>query len=116
MLCIQLKDRRTLLCCLVEVVELEIAGGAVAVERDALRGAPRRRKRSGVELQRLPVAAAPVELVRPLDRRRARHRPREESGGDSGPNGSEVCFWEGPEDSRAGIWGDNHEEMGGMRW
>lgn len=58
-----------------EVVELEVAGGAVAVQRDALRGvAPRRRQRRRVELQRLPVAAAPVELVRPLDRLRARHR------------------------------------------
>lgn len=58
---------------LVEVVELEVACGAVAVERDALRRATRRRQRRGVELQRLPVAAAPVELVRPLHRRRARH-------------------------------------------
>ena len=67
-----------------EVVELEVAGSAVAVERDALRGAPRRRQRGGVELQRLTVAAAPVEPVRPLHRLRARgsprHRPREESG------------------------------------
>lgn len=67
-----------------EIVELEVAGGTVAVERDALRGAPRRRQRGGVELQRLPVAAAPVEPVRLLHRLRARcsprHRPREGHG------------------------------------
>ena len=60
-----------------EVVELEVACGTVAVERDALGRGPRRRQRRGVELQRLPVSAAPVELVRPLHLRRARasHRP-----------------------------------------
>ena len=57
---------------LVEVVELEVACGTVAVERDALGRGPRRRQRRGVELQRLPVSAAPVELVRPLH---LRHRP-----------------------------------------
>ena len=57
-----------------EVVELEVAGGAVAVQGDALRGAPRRRQRRRVELERLPVAAAPVELVRPFHRLRPRHR------------------------------------------
>lgn len=60
------------------------------MERDALRGATRRSQRGGVELQRLPVAAAAVEPVRPLHRLRAgalgspRHRPREEPGGGSG--------------------------------
>jgi hypothetical protein len=66
---------------LAEVVKLEVARSAVAVERDALRRPPRRRQRRRVELQRLPVPAAPVELVRPLHRLgRARHRRGDESG------------------------------------
>lgn len=76
MLPIQLKDRCALFCGLLEVVELEVARGAVAVQRDALRWAPRRRQRRRVQLERFPVAAAPVELVRPLHRRRPRHRRR----------------------------------------
>jgi hypothetical protein len=72
-------------------VKLEVARGAVAVERDALRRPPRRRQRRRVELQRLPVPAGPVELVRPLHRLgRARHRRRDGSGRDL-------------RDSRAGI-------------
>lgn len=74
MLSVQLKDRCALFGGLVEVVELEVAGGAVAVQGDALRGAPRRCQRRRVELERLPVAAAPVELVRLLHSLRPRHR------------------------------------------
>jgi hypothetical protein len=38
------------------------------------------------------VAAAPVEVVRPLHRRSARARHHGESGGDSGPDESEANF------------------------
>lgn len=65
---------------LVEVVELEVARGAVAVQRDALRGSPRRRQRRRVQLERVPVSPSPVELVRLLHRR-PRHRRRRGSLG-----------------------------------
>jgi hypothetical protein len=38
------------------------------------------------------VAATPVEVVRPLHHCSARTRHRGESGGDSGPDGSEAGF------------------------
>ena len=57
-------------------MDLEVARGTVAVQRDALRWTPRHRQRRRVQLERLPVATAPVELVRPLHRRRPRPRHR----------------------------------------
>ena len=85
-----------------EVVELEVACGTVAVERDALGRGPRRRQRRGVELQRLPVAAAPVEVVRPLHlrRARARHRPPRAEN-PAAIRAGWIGGWFG-----AGIWGD----------
>jgi hypothetical protein len=59
------------------------------------------------------VAAAPVEVVRPLHGRsaRARARHRGESGGDSGPDESEAGFGGRGRTRELGFGGvDNHEE------